>query len=62
MDPDTNDIEQDDSPRKDQDDAEEFVPGPQDPVSEADDSDEAIDDADEDVAEETEEDSSEGIN
>lgn len=61
MDPNNTDIEQDDSPRKDRDDAEEFVPGPQDPVSEADDSDEAFEDTDEDAAEETEDDS-EGIN
>jgi hypothetical protein len=48
MDPKQNDIEQNDSPRRDPDDAEEFVPGPQDPASEADDSDEAIDDLDDD--------------
>ena len=60
MDPKRNDIEQDDSPRRDSDDAEEFVPGPQEPASEADDSNEAIDDLDED-AEETDDDANENI-
>ena len=59
MDPKKNDIEQD-APRRDSDDTEEFVPGPQDPASEADDSSEAIDDLDED-AEETDDDANENI-
>lgn len=49
MDPNKNDIDQNDSPRRDPNDAEEFVPGPQDPASEADDSGAEIDD-DEDEA------------
>jgi hypothetical protein len=48
MNPKDNDIEQGDSSRRDPDDAEEFVPGPQSPASEADDSDEAFDDLDDD--------------